>query len=88
MKDPIVQAGNPVLRQRALPLSVNDVGSRKVQRVIAKMKKALAAEGFGVAIAAPQIGEPLRIFVIAGKAFKTDEETKAFAEEKKEQSMP
>lgn len=32
------------------------------------MKKALAGEEFGVAIAAPQIGESVRIFVVSGRA--------------------
>jgi peptide deformylase len=45
------------------------------------MKKTLAGENFGVAIAAPQIGESLRIFVIAGRAFLTDEEKKGFEEQ-------
>ena len=87
MKDTVVQAGEPVLRQKATAVAAPDVGSRKVQSVISKMKKALAAEDFGVAIAAPQIGEPLRIFVIAGKAFRTDEETKAFEEPPQESSL-
>ena len=69
MKDHIVQAGDPVLRGIAKPVAKKDIGSAKITKVIARMKKALAAEDFGVAIAAPQIGEPLRIFVISGKAF-------------------
>jgi peptide deformylase len=81
MKDPIVQDGDPVLREKAKAVSAKDISSRKIQTIIAKMKKVLDAEDFGVAIAAPQIGEPLRMFIIAGKAFKTDEETKAFGEE-------
>ncbi|HEY4477541.1 MAG TPA: peptide deformylase [Candidatus Paceibacterota bacterium] len=70
MKDPIVQAGDPVLRGTAKAVAKKDIGSAKINKIIARMKKALAAEDFGVAIAAPQIGEPLRIFVIAGKAFE------------------
>ena len=70
MKDPIVQAGEPVLRGKAKPLAKKDIGSAKVAKIIARMKKALAKEAFGVALAAPQIGEPLRIFVIAGKVFE------------------
>ncbi len=69
MKDPIVQAGDPVLRGTAKAVAKKDIGSAKIAKVITRMKKALAAEDFGVAIAAPQIGELLRIFVIAGKAF-------------------
>ena len=78
MKDPIVQAGALVLRQKAKPVAKKDITSPAIQKIIAHMKKALSKEDFGVAIAAPQIGEPLRIFVIAGKAFLTDEDKKAF----------
>ncbi len=69
MKDPIVQEGDPVLRGKAKPVAKKDIGSVKISKIIAQMKKILAKEEFGVAIAAPQIGEPLRIFVISGKVF-------------------
>lgn len=73
MKDPIVQAGDPVLRMKASPVPKKDITSRKIVGLINKMKKALAQEEFGVAIAAPQIGVPLRIFVVAGNVFEPDE---------------
>jgi peptide deformylase len=75
MKEPIVQSGDPVLRAKAKPVALKDIGSKKISGVIARMKKALAAEDFGVAIAAPQIGESLRIFVIAGKAFEPERDS-------------
>lgn len=78
MKKSIVQTGDPVLREAAKPVAKKEIGSRKIAGVIARMKELLKKEDFGVAIAAPQIGESLRIFVIAGKAFKKsveDEET-------------
>ncbi|HUD02503.1 MAG TPA: peptide deformylase [Candidatus Paceibacterota bacterium] len=81
MKDPIVQAGALVLRQKAKPVAKKDITSPAIKKIIAHMKKALSKEDFGVAIAAPQIGEALRIFVIAGKAFLTDEDKKAFEED-------
>ncbi len=68
MKDPVVQEGAPVLRQQALPVAKKDIGSLKILRLIARMKKVLAGEEFGVAIAAPQVGESVRIFVVAGRA--------------------
>lgn len=76
MKDAIVQVGDPVLRTKAKAVPKKDIASKAVQKVIASMKKALSKEEYGVAIAAPQIGEPLRIFVVAGKVFdeETDEE--------------
>lgn len=73
----IVHTGDPILRKTAQ--EVSDTQSKDVQRVIADMKAALSDERFGVAIAAPQIGESLRIFVVAGKIFaldKTEEEQK------------
>lgn len=63
----IVTTENPVLRTRANEVQLEDIQSPSVQEVILAMKEALSKEKFGVAIAAPQIGEPLRIFVVAGK---------------------
>lgn len=74
MKDPIVQVGSPVLRAIAKPVSKKDISSSGITAIIGRMKKVLAKESFGVAIAAPQIGESLRIFVISGKVFAEDTE--------------
>ena len=41
-------------------------------KVILNMKKALATQDDGVAIAAPQIGVSYRIFVVSGKVFDED----------------
>ncbi len=67
--DPIVQVGAPVLRQKAKPVAKKEFGSRALKALISKMKRALAKEEFGVAIAAPQVGSPLRVFVVAGRVF-------------------
>jgi peptide deformylase len=64
----IVQKDNPVLRQIAEDVPVSDIKTPKIQKIISDMKKALASQDDGVAIAAPQIAVPLRIFVISGKA--------------------
>jgi peptide deformylase len=69
-KDPIVQEGDPVLRQVAKPVLKKDIGSPALAKVIKKLHAALAPEKYGVAIAAPQVGEPLRLFVVAGRVFK------------------
>lgn len=68
----IVQKEDPVLRTTAQPVRPEDIGSRKLTSIITAMKKALAKEPDGVAIAAPQIGVPLRIFVVSGKVFKKE----------------
>lgn len=72
MKEEIVQVGDPVLRQTAKPVPTKDIGSKKLSDLIMHMKKALAAEKYGVAIAAPQLGEPLRLFVVAGRSFREE----------------
>lgn len=64
----IVQKDNPVLRAIASEVSQKDILSTKVKKTIDEMKKALASQDDGVAIAAPQIGVGLRIFVVSGKA--------------------
>jgi peptide deformylase len=65
----IVQNGDPILRKKAKPVPISAITTKEIKEVIARMKKALASQNDGVAIAAPQIGEPLRIFVVAGKIF-------------------
>ena len=67
MPTKIVQQENPVLREIAKEVPLKDIQSVKIQKVLRDMKKALATQGDGVAIAAPQIGVSLRIFVVAGK---------------------
>ncbi len=69
----IVQKENPVLRQTAGTVSEKDFGTKKLLEIIGRMKQALASQEDGVAIAAPQIGLPLRIFVVSGKMFQKDE---------------
>lgn len=74
MKDPIVQVGALVLRQKAKPLTKKDIASPAVQKLIKRMSTILKKEEHGVALAAPQVGEPLRLFVVAGRVFKKDDE--------------
>jgi peptide deformylase len=75
-EDLILDRDAPVLRLKAQPLSPHEITSEKVEAILAKMKKALYQEDDGVAIAAPQVGESLRIFVLRGgisKRFPADE---------------
>lgn len=62
----IVTRDNPILRKTADPVPVKEIGSAKIRKIIRKMQDAMHAEEDGVAIAAPQIGEGLRIFIING----------------------
>lgn len=59
----IVQDGDPVLRECAQTVPIKDITSPRIQQVLRDMKEALSSQKDGVAIAAPQIGVPLRIFL-------------------------
>jgi peptide deformylase len=63
----ILDRDAPLLRQTALEVPVEDIRSGKLVPILKKMQKALDTEEDGVAIAAPQIGESLRIFMVSGK---------------------
>jgi peptide deformylase len=59
----IVQAGHPVLRNRARELGVKEIRSRAIQDLIDRMRETMR-DAPGVGLAAPQIGEPLQLAVI------------------------
>jgi len=63
----IVQKGEPVLRKIAEKVSVADIKTEKIQKFLKDMSLALELQDDGVAIAAPQIAIPLRIFVVSKK---------------------
>ena len=63
----IVQKEDEILREIAQEVPVHDITSPKIKKIIEEMKVALASQEDGVAIAAPQIGYSLRIFVISSK---------------------
>jgi peptide deformylase len=65
----IVQKEHEVLRGTAKEVDIKEIKSAKIKKILADMKKALASQDDGVAIAAPQINVPLRIFVVSGKVF-------------------
>jgi peptide deformylase len=60
---PIVQAGDPVLRVPARPLSLDEIQSPTIQQLIADMRETMRAAP-GVGLAAPQIGLGLQLAVI------------------------
>lgn len=66
----IIQEPHEMLRKIAAPVAVEAIGSEKLNRIIEQMKTALKGEDDGVAIAAPQIGISLRIFVVSERASK------------------
>ena len=62
----IFQTPDPVLSIVCKEVLPSEFNSEKITHVIKDMKRALAESGDGVAIAAPQIGYTVRIFVVAG----------------------
>ena len=76
MDNVIIQKENKILRKIAKEIPVAEIKSPKIKDVLKRMIKALNAEEDGVAIAAPQIGENLRIFVISKKIFEIMDEEK------------
>lgn len=69
----ILQQDAPVLRTEAEPVNPKDFGSPRLKKILHDMSVALEKEEDGVAIAAPQIGIPLRIFIVSHRVFEMDE---------------
>ncbi|HEY7211509.1 MAG TPA: peptide deformylase [Bryobacteraceae bacterium] len=64
---PIVQVGEPVLRERARELSRREIQSREIRDLIRNMRETMY-KAPGVGLAAPQIGQSLQLAVIEDKA--------------------
>ena len=70
-KEPsILQREDPLLREKAKPVAVADIGSPKIKKIIEDMKEAMDSQKDGIAIAAPQIGQSLQIFLVSGPLLK------------------
>jgi len=69
MKD-ILQREHPILREVAKSVPKEEIGSARIKKIIEEMSITMASQRDGVAIAAPQIGENLRIFIVSGKILK------------------
>ncbi len=59
----IVQEGHSVLRKKAKEVSLEEITSVKIKKIIEEMKNSLSVTSNGVALAAPQIGHSLQIFI-------------------------
>jgi len=68
----ILQKKERVLRQIAKEVPVSTIKTAKIKKLLKKMSEALKSQGDGVAIAAPQIGYSIRIFLVSGKIFQKD----------------
>lgn len=68
----IVTLPHKVLRGRAHEVSAEEITGAKVRRLISDMKAILAAAADGVGLAAPQVGEPLQLFMVSEEARYVD----------------
>lgn len=73
----ILQQKDKILHRTTSEVPVRDIATPKVKKILREMSSALKSQGDGVAIAAPQIGYSIRIFVVSGKIFE-----KSFIENK------
>ncbi|MEK7208595.1 MAG: peptide deformylase [Patescibacteria group bacterium] len=64
----IVQNSHPVLRKKAAPVPLSDIGSARLKKNLRDMQAALETQDDGVALAAPQISVSLRIFIVSKAA--------------------
>ncbi len=60
----IVQEGAPILREEAKAVPKEMFGSKELLELIEDMSEALDAAPDGVALAAPQINAPYRLFIV------------------------
>jgi len=98
MPKKILQQNEKVLRKIAKEIPLSQIKTPKIKKILREMSGALKSQDDGVALAAPQVGYPLRIFVVSGKIFvkgfgKSQEErllnenNAVKAEEKKEKKQ-
>jgi len=73
-------SNNALLRKKARDVPVADITSPHIQEIIHDMSEALRATVDGIGIAAPQIGESLRIFIASEEAVALDPTSKTKAE--------
>ncbi len=66
----IIQKEDPVLRLIAREVTLNEIGGEKINKIIEEMTATLEKSSDGVALAAPQIGESIRLFVVSPRAYE------------------
>jgi peptide deformylase len=83
----ILQAGNPILRQRALPLTVEQIRSREIQKLI-ETRRACMHEAPGVGLAAPQVGLALQLAVIEDREEYHKDVSEVLLQERERSPVP
>ena len=88
MRAILAEKDNPALRGVAREIPAGDIAGSRIQKLIEEMKALLAKEEYGVALAASQVGEPLRLFIVSGRALARDSRNAPDEEHPKEDVPP
>jgi peptide deformylase len=83
----LIQAGEPVLRQKARELTQEEITSESIQRLIALMHETLR-DAPGVGLAAPQIGESIQLAIIEDLPEYSNNLTEEQMAERARQAVP
>jgi peptide deformylase len=68
----VLQKGHEILEQQAEKIALEDIPSPKIRNIISQMKDVLKNTDDAIALAGPQIGESLRIFIVSNKFFENN----------------
>ncbi len=63
---------HPILRKKAKEIDLKNIDSKEAQELIFAMKETLRNSDDGIGLAAPQIGESVRLFLISEEAEAVD----------------
>lgn len=83
----IVKEPEKVLRKKAADVPIADIAKPRTQDLIKAMKETLRHTPDGVGLAAPQIGESLRVFIVSEEAEEIDRAQKAGWKRRKAESL-
>ncbi|HEV7701977.1 MAG TPA: peptide deformylase [Candidatus Paceibacterota bacterium] len=81
MPKKILQQKEKTLRQVAKEIPLPGIKTLKIKKILKEMSASLASQSDGVAIAAPQIGYSLQIFVVSGKIFEAGFQRRGLSKE-------
>jgi peptide deformylase len=87
MQATILQVGEPILRQKARPLSLDELCSSLIQKIIVEMRTTMR-EAPGVGLAAPQIGYSLQLAVVEDRSEYTQEISAELLTERDRKPVP
>lgn len=70
----ILQKDSRLLRKTAEPVDLSTISTPEFKKLLADMHEAILSQDDAVAVAAPQIGVPKRLFAISGRVFDNFEQ--------------